>query len=143
MTTETDENMDFEDHPDTPAIFRVDEMLRIPYPSSPERQDMNKGCIGMVPEMLDAHPCLMIGGDLLQVAMTNVVPAGTRLFTYGENTEGNIAEIEHRLPRDTLLFGALLELMAVHSEQGKPRRTYFVEDFFRPDGADIEVQLGT
>lgn len=143
MTTQFDDSMDFEDDPDTPAIYRVEEMLRIPYPSSPERQDMNRGCIGMVPEMLEAHPSLMIGGDLLQVAMTNVVPAGTRLFTYGENTEGEIAEIEMTLDRDTLLFGALLQLMAVHSEQGRPQRTYFVEEFFRPYGADIEVQLGT
>lgn len=143
MTQQFDESMDFEDDRDTPAIYRVNEMLRIPYPSSPERQDMNKGCIGMVPEMLEAHPSLMIGGDLLQVAMTNVVPAGTRLFTYGENTEGEIGEIELTLERDTLLFGALLQMMAVHSEQGQPRRTYFVEEFFRPDGTDIEVQLGT
>lgn len=143
MAQQFDESMDFEDDPDTPAIYRVDEMLRIPYPNSPERQPMNKGLVGMVPEMLEAHPCLMIGGDLLQVAMTNVVPAGTRVHSYGENNEGEIATIEVVLPGDMLLMGALLELMAVHSAQGRPSRSYFVEEFVNENGTDILIELGT
>lgn len=136
-------DMDFEDDPETPVIFRQDTMLRIPYPTSPERQPMNKGYVGMVPEMLEAHPCLMIGGDLLQVAMTNVVPAGTRVHSYGENAEGEIATIEVTLTRDMLLMGALLELMAVHSAQGRPSRSYFVEEFVNENGTDILIELGT
>jgi len=143
MTQQFDDSMDFEDDSDTPAIYRVDEMLRIPYPTSPERQPMNKGLVGMVPEMLEAHPCLMIGGDLLQVAMTNVVPAGTRVHSYGENTEGEIATIEVVLTRDMLLMGALLELMAVHSTQGRPSRSYIVEEFVNQEGTDILIELGT